>query len=201
MKTFWNDRYKEPDFVYGDTPNEFFSEQLSALRDTGKLLLPMEGEGRNAVFAAALGWHVTAFDFSEMAQIKAIGLATSRNVTIDFRVSDALEFDYGVEQFDAVALIFAHLPSAIRKVIHQKVLQALKPGGAVIIDSFHPNQLQHPSGGPKEISMLYTLDMLLDDFKGLNITYATEEVTMLNEGKYHLGSAHVTRLVGMKNNF
>ncbi|MCH8553642.1 MAG: class I SAM-dependent methyltransferase [Schleiferiaceae bacterium] len=198
MKIFWNDRYKETDFAYGVQPNVFFREQLSAISKIGSLLLPMEGEGRNAVFAASLGWHVTAFDFSDVAQLKANELAKSHNVSIDFHVAEAQEFEYGIEQFDAIALVFAHLPETIRKVVHHKIIRALKPGGVLIVDSFHPNQLQHPSGGPRDVSMLYTLDMLFDDFKELTPMFTSEKITILDEGKYHFGSAFVTRLVAMK---
>ena len=51
MKDFWNKRYSEPEFVYGTEPNHFFAEQLDQLKP-GKLILPADGEGRNAVFAA-----------------------------------------------------------------------------------------------------------------------------------------------------
>jgi hypothetical protein len=54
MKEFWNQRYAEAAFAYGSEPNAFFAEQLSKL-EPGKLLLPAEGEGRNAVFAAKNG--------------------------------------------------------------------------------------------------------------------------------------------------
>lgn len=64
MKDFWNERYSHEKLAYGAEPNEFFRNQLQHLRP-GKLLVPAEGEGRNAVYAAQQGWQVTAFDFSE----------------------------------------------------------------------------------------------------------------------------------------
>ncbi|MCG2655040.1 MAG: hypothetical protein L6414_06205, partial [Hydrogenophaga sp.] len=42
-----------------------------------------------------------------------------------------------------------------------------RPGGLLILESFHPQQLQHRSGGPKDVSMLYTPAPLRDDFAGL----------------------------------
>ena len=71
---FWNERYAQKEFVYGTQPNTFFKEQLDKL-DTGNILLPAEGEGRNAVFAASQGWDVLAFDISESGKKKAIQLA------------------------------------------------------------------------------------------------------------------------------
>lgn len=48
MKDFWNERYSREEFIYGKQPNEFFKEQLDKLK-TGSILLPAEGEGRNAL--------------------------------------------------------------------------------------------------------------------------------------------------------
>ncbi len=72
---FWTDRYSENKTVYGENPNEFFKEQLLKLKP-GRLLLPAEGEGRNAVFAKH-GWQVDAFDYSEAAKMKALALAAT----------------------------------------------------------------------------------------------------------------------------
>ena len=70
MREMWNKRYAQTDFVYGTEPNEFFEQQLLKLTP-GKILLPAEGEGRNAVFAAKKGWEVYAFDSSIEAMKKA----------------------------------------------------------------------------------------------------------------------------------
>ena len=55
MKEFWDTRYAEIDFAYGKTPNTFFKDSIDKLTP-GKLLLPADGEGRNAVYAATKGW-------------------------------------------------------------------------------------------------------------------------------------------------
>ena len=73
MKEFWNQRYQNEEYVYGKEANVFFSEQLQKL-EPSTLLLPAEGEGRNAVFAAKLGWEVTGLDYSEEAKKKALKL-------------------------------------------------------------------------------------------------------------------------------
>ncbi|MGW8316573.1 MAG: SAM-dependent methyltransferase, partial [Bacteroidales bacterium] len=63
MRDFWEARYATDEFVYGTSPNSFFSEAILRL-PPGRILLPGEGEGRNAVFAARLGWQVDAVDQS-----------------------------------------------------------------------------------------------------------------------------------------
>jgi hypothetical protein len=54
MEEFWNERYADSEYVYGENPNEFLVEQLAQL-PLGKILFPCEGEGRNAVYAAQKG--------------------------------------------------------------------------------------------------------------------------------------------------
>ena len=74
MKQFWDERYGDDEYAYGTKPNTWFAEQLARMAQ-GRLLLPAEGEGRNAVYAAKLGWEVTAFDISAAGRDKAMRLA------------------------------------------------------------------------------------------------------------------------------
>ncbi|WP_299762684.1 class I SAM-dependent methyltransferase [uncultured Pontibacter sp.] len=197
MKDFWNDRYSKDQMVYGADPNEFFREQLQHLQP-GKLLLPAEGEGRNAVYAALKGWQVTAYDFSKAGYKKATALAEQRGVTINYQVTDAMNFDCKPESQDAVALIYAHFPHALRQELHQMVIKWLKPGGTVILEAFHPNQLSYSSGGPKDENMLYSAEKLQDDFNMLEIRQLSEVEIQLSEGTYHSGAGYVTRMVAQK---
>jgi hypothetical protein len=59
----WDERFSGEEYVYGIQPNAFLEEQLPLL-EPGTILFACEGEGRNAVFAASLGWNVSAFDGS-----------------------------------------------------------------------------------------------------------------------------------------
>jgi SAM-dependent methyltransferase len=198
MKNFWNERYDNQEYIYGKTPNVFFAEQLESLQP-GEILLPCEGEGRNIVFAALKGWQARAFDTSETGKIKAEKLAAENNVNIDYLIDDALTVQYPPNSFDAVAFIYAHFPPAIRKKIHQKAITWLKPGGKILLEVFNPKQLQNTSGGPKDLSMLCTEDMLLDDFDGLTIELIETKTIELNEGKHHKGKADIIQFVATKN--
>lgn len=106
----WNERYSKEEYAYGEEPNEYLQTQLQKL-SPGKILFPAEGEGRNAVFAAKLGWQVSAFDISMEGQKKAIRLAEKNHVVIDYKVGSLDSMNYNDEEFDAIALIFAHFPA------------------------------------------------------------------------------------------
>ena len=197
MKNFWDERYSEREFAYGTSPNLFLTDQLGKMKP-GKILLPCEGEGRNAVYAAKQGWRVEAFDFSEGGLKKANALAVENKVSINYLISDTTTAEYPVDYFDVVALIFAHLPSYARKRLHQKCITWLKPGGVLILEAFNTSQLQNKSGGPKEQAMLYTEAMLKEDFKDLTVKLLTSVKISLSEGEFHQGSADLVRFVGSK---
>ncbi len=197
MNNFWNERYSEKEYAYGEEPNLFFATQLSQL-EKGTLMLPCEGEGRNAVYAAGLGWKAYAFDASEAGKTKALQLADKKEVHIDYTVEDANKVIYPENSMDVIAFIYAHFPPASRKLIHQRAVNWLKPGGKIIIEAFNPQQLQNTSGGPKDLSMLYTEEMIKEDFEGLKIEILQAVQTELREGKYHAGLADIIQYVGIK---
>lgn len=195
MKEFWDERYAAKEYIYGTKPNAFLVEQIEKINPVGKILFPCEGEGRNAVFAALKGWNVDAFDYSESGKVKALQLANEHQVMIDYQLADATVFDFGTEKYDVVAFIFAHFPENLREVIHHKAIQSLKKGGHIILEAFNPKQINNNSGGPKDVSMLYTEEILSGDFKALTMLTLTTEQVVLDEGAYHHGIADVVRMV------
>lgn len=197
MKEFWNTRYKEPEFAYGTRPNEFFQETIDPL-PVGKILLPAEGEGRNAVYAARKGWKVTAFDYSIQAMLKTFQLAERYDVTLQYSVKDIQHFVPEKEVYDAVGLFYAHFPAELRPAFHQKLCQTLKPAGYIILEAFHKNQKYYTSGGPKEESMLFSIEDLQKDFQTLTILRLEDKVIELDEGLYHQGKGHVVRMIAVK---
>ncbi len=196
MKETWNERYRQPEYAYGKSANEYLANQLLLLKP-GKILLPAEGEGRNAVFAATQGWQVTAFDFSEEGRKKALAYAESVGVSINYQVCDAMDFTTD-QQFDALALIFTHFDSHQRKVLFTRFIQFLKPGGTLIMEAFSVNQLGRSSGGPKDPDLLYSADEMQHQFPSIQFSQCQEEMIVLNEGPYHQGEAVVIRLTGHK---
>lgn len=201
MKSFWNERYSADAYVYGMEPNAFFREQLDLLTP-GKILLPAEGEGRNAVYAASCGWDVTAYDYSEAAQQNAMHLAAIKRVKVHYLVGEFHELCFEPGTYDAVGLCYAHLPAAVRGRTHKALASLLKPGGTLMLEAFSAGQSEYQkkygSGGPQDSSMLYTVDAICDDFSSLDVLYCDEVETELAEGSGHIGLARVIRFVGRK---
>ncbi len=194
MKDFWNKRYTEDSFAYGTLPNVYFKQELDKLAPKS-LLLPAEGEGRNAIYAASKGWDVVAFDYSSAAQKKAEQLAQKRGLSLDYQVAEVLNFRSN-KKFHVLALCYAHFPVDIRAKAHLHLLQFLKPGGIVIFEAFSKSQLGKPSGGPKNEKMLFSIVEIKKEFNGLNFEFLEEITVDLKEGEYHQGEASVIRFVG-----
>lgn len=193
----WDERYAGTQFFYGTKPNAYFAGFLKKQSTPGIMLLPGEGEGRNAVFAASLGWRVDAFDTSRVAIKKAKSLAKQQHVEINYQYGDVKSFRVTPEKYDLIALIFFHLPEAVRKKFHHQVAQSLKKGGIVLVESFAKEQIRNDSGGPPDVSMLYSPEMLKSDFSALKIIELQKTTTTLNEGR-HAGIADLVRFVGQK---
>jgi 2-polyprenyl-3-methyl-5-hydroxy-6-metoxy-1,4-benzoquinol methylase len=138
----WNERYGSIEFAYGEVPNNYLKAQLLKL-NVGKILFPAEGEGRNAVFAAKLGWTVSAFDISIEGQKKARQLAGKNNVIIDYQIGELQTLKYEKEQFDVIALIYAHFPPNIKSYLHKTLDQYLRKGGTIIFEAFSKHHLDY----------------------------------------------------------
>ena len=203
MKEFWDQRYASEDYAYGEEPNEFFRESLRGLTP-GRILLPADGEGRNGVYAATQGWVVVSFDISEAGRTKALRLAEKKGVAIDYQVASMDEINFPAGSFDAVALIYAHFPEPVRRAWHRRISQWIRPGGCLILEAFSKGHLPYVLadgrvGGPRDLSMLYTVEDLREDFSGYREVMSDECEVELTEGAFHVGKGRVVRWVGERN--
>lgn len=201
MKEMWNQRYTSIEYSYGITPNEYFKEKLSYV-PKGKILLPADGEGRNGVFAALNGWEVHSCDFSEQGKIKAKKLADINNVQIEYQVGDFSELSY-TDNFDLLALIYAHFPADVKIDLFKKAGSYLKRGAYVIVEVFSKNNLKYreknPSiGGPTDLGVLFNTSEIEQALTNFTIIELEEKVVWLNEGKGHLGEGSVIRCFAQK---
>lgn len=199
MKTpgkMWDARYGSESTVYGTAPNAFFAEQLAQFKP-GRMLLPGDGEGRNAVHAAVSGWSVRSFDASGVGVQKSLDMAAARGVTVDAEVGDCRTWIPG-ERFDVIGLFYLHLLPEMRPDFHRVATSWLKPGGTLLLEGFAPGQLRCSSGGPKRLDMLFTEEMVRGDFSGLEVATCQTLQVVLDEGPYHQGPAEVTRLVARR---
>lgn len=196
---FWDQRFSEPGFKYGTEPNAFLRESAQRLNLGSTVLVPGDGEGRNGVWLASQGHAVTSVDNSSVGLQKAQKLALENGVALKTALVDLADWSPEPASFDAVVLIYVHLPGSFRQRAHQALAKGLRPGGWLILEAFHPLQLSHQSGGPQDVDMLYTPEQLIAEFEGLvKPALAWQGQTTLAEGPGHQGLAHVTRWLGQR---
>ena len=136
----WDKEYDTEEYVYGKLPNDFLKSHYDAI-PKGKVLLLAEGEGRNAVFLAKLGYSVTAVDISRVGLIKAEKLAKENNVIIETICADLEVFDLGERKWDGIVSIYCHLPSTLRQDLYSRIELAIKPSGVFLLEGYRPEQL------------------------------------------------------------
>lgn len=195
--SFWDERYARPGFFYGTAPNVFLTGAIGRVPNGGQVLSVGDGEGRNGVWLAAQGYRVTTVDGSAIAVGKAQELAAARGVAIAAHCADLLAWDWPVAAYDAVVAIFVHFMPSERPLVHARMRAALKPGGLIVMEAFHPHQHGRSSGGPPVKAMLYDRATLAADFADTEIVLIEEAATDLDEGRHH-GPAEVTRLIARR---
>ncbi len=196
MKAFWDGRYGEPGFFYGEEPNDFLVEVVDRL-PPGRVLCLAEGEGRNAVYLALRGLVVTAVDQSEVGLAKALALAVRHGVTIETVVADLADYDVGTG-WSAIVSVWCHVPSALRTKLHAAVEAGLAPGGVFVIVSYTPDQITLGTGGPKDPDMLLTASALRAELPGLRWELIEERRCVIHEGPFHDGASAVVVGVGVR---
>ena len=196
----WDERYSQHEFVYGLEPNDFLVEQSGRI-PPGRVLCLAEGEGRNALHLALKGYDVLAVDSSRVGLEKAARRAQQADVTIHTELADLAEFHIKEGHWQGIVSIFAHLPPAVRKPLHQQVVAGLAPGGVFILEAYTPRQLEIGGvGGPgrDQQDRLMTLMELKDELAGLRLDVAQETDRDVNEGEFHRGRGAVVQIVGIK---
>jgi len=198
MATVWDERFAGDGHVYGTAPNRWLESQAGLLRPGSRILSLGEGEGRNAVWLAAQGHWVDAVDGSAVGLEKAERLASARGVKLRTRVADLADYEPEAGGYDAVVLIFVHLPPPLRQEVHARAQAALKRGGRLVLEAFTPRQLAFSSGGPRQVEALYEPESIRRDFPGVSFDLLREEEIDLDEGPLHRGRASVVRGSGQR---
>ncbi|MGO8954598.1 MAG: SAM-dependent methyltransferase [Rhodomicrobium sp.] len=199
---FWDERYRGEGFSFGTEPNAFLASQAHHLKPGLRALVPGDGEGRNGVWLAQQGLAVDTADVSPIGVAKARELAKARGVEINAEIADLLDWDWPRGRYDLIAALYIHFFDADRPRMHRAMVDALKPGGIIILEAFRIEQMEyqkiHRSGGPRTADMLSSRPKLEADFAGASILLLEEAEVELDEGHRHKGRAAVVRAVVQK---
>jgi uncharacterized OsmC-like protein/SAM-dependent methyltransferase len=167
----WDERYRGATLLWTARPNQFLVEEVSGL-DPGRALDLGTGEGRNAVWLAQQGWHVTAVDFSRVALERGAAIAQRSGVDVEWVQADLTQYRPRASAFDLVVILYLHLPPDARRAILDQAAMALRPGGRLLIVGHDLENLAAGHGGPQEPSVLYTPDAIAAELPGLTMARA-----------------------------
>ncbi len=196
-KQVWDERYTAEDYVYGMEPNDLVRTEANRI-PPGPVLCLAEGEGRNAVFLAGLGYQVTVVDYSAVGLRKAERLARDRGVAIELVEADLATYELGSGEWSGIVSIFAHVPVAIRQRVHSAIPGALRPDGVLILEMYRPEQLELGTGGPTDVAMLPTLAELERELGALDLVIACATDREIHEGRKHSGRSATVQIVGIR---
>ncbi len=156
----WNRILTAEQPAFNTRPNAFLVEVLKG-RQKGRALDVGMGQGRNALYLAEQGWDVTGFDPAEQAVAAAQAAARRQNLKVAVQVVGAEDFDWGTGRWDVIVLSYVTVRPYVRQII-----DALAPGGVVVLEAFHRDALKTgPIGG----GVVYDSNELVRMFDGLRI--------------------------------
>lgn len=196
----WNEKFDRPDHLYGTEPNDFLKGSFDWIPKPGKVVSLGEGEGRNAVFLAQMGYEVLAVDSSSVGLEKTRKLSKSKNVHVSTEEADLKSFDLGTEKWEGVVMIFCHLPSALRAALWNRISKSVKKGGFILMELYSPKQLEatregRSIGGPKDLDLIVTVEEIRSAFPTAEFKILREVDRDIHEGIGHRGPSHTVQVL------
>ena len=129
--------YSGAKLAFGEKPSEYLTDLVNGSHITGTALDIGSGDGRNTLFLARAGFHVTAVDTSRVGLEKLDRIAGERNLTerIITRHADARELEYPPRSFDLIASVtlFDHLPAGDVPALFDRLAASLVDGGVLFV--------------------------------------------------------------------
>ena len=161
----WNERYAASELVWSAEPNRFVAELVGPM-EPGTAVDIAAGEGRNAIWLAQQGWTVLATDYSEVAisrlRDRAAAVLGDRADRLTALVADATLPAPGgqLPTTSCSSPTFSCRPSRWGRRCAPG-LDAVRPGGRLVVVGHAGRNLEHGWGGPSERAVLHDPDEVL----------------------------------------
>jgi thioredoxin reductase len=136
----WEERYRSRPQTWSGHPNPVLADEVAGLAP-GTALEAGSGEGADALWLAARGWHVTGADFSATALDRAAAQADRLGLKVSWQHLD-LTRDPPAGTYDLVSAFFLHLPARGRQVLWRHLAAAVAPGGTLLVVGHDLSDLQ-----------------------------------------------------------
>jgi SAM-dependent methyltransferase len=152
----WDERYAERQ-QWSAQPNALIAGLLAGL-PAGDAIDLGAGEGRHALWLAALGWRVTAVDFSATGLDRGRGQAGADGVT--WVTADVTTWSAEPSSLDLVLVAYLHLPEDDTVALLTRAVGWLRPGGRLLVLGHDVENLASGVGGPQEPAILHSVERL-----------------------------------------
>ena len=163
----WDERYRDATQA-PPTAAAVLQDNAHLLPATGRALDLACGRGGNALFLAARGLAVDAWDLSPVAVDQLTALAQGRNLPVNAAVRDVLVQPPSEGTYDIITVSYfldRNLPAALT--------QALRPGGLLFYQTFGPERLRDK--GPSTPAYRLETGELLRLFAALQVRFYRED--------------------------
>lgn len=172
----WNQRYAE--HPWPTDPDERMVELVAPLAP-GRAIDLGCGTGRNALWLARQGWHVTGVDGSSVGLEMALTSAAAAGVDLMTVEAELTNYVPTPGSFDLVVVANIHLRSDVRDAFYERAREALAPGGHLYVSGHHIESLGRT--GPPDPDRLFTEEIVRSFAGDLKVDYL-ERDEWLNAG-------------------
>jgi SAM-dependent methyltransferase len=169
----WDERYTASELVWSVEPNRFVEEIVGPLTP-GTAIDIAAGEGRNAIWLVRQGWTVVAVDYSPVAvdrmrarAAELLGADADRLTPLVADATTSAPGDPGA--YDLALFSYLQLPRAELTAALRAGVEAVRPGGRVVVIGHAGRNLTEGWGGPQSRDVLYDPDEVVDAVEGLPV--------------------------------
>ncbi|HEX6521733.1 MAG TPA: FAD-dependent oxidoreductase [Streptosporangiaceae bacterium] len=152
----WDERYRSKPEIWSGNPNTVLVAEVADL-PPGAAFDAGSGEGGDAFWLAARGWKVTAADISGVALERASARAGKLGLDIQWLHAD-LARTPPPGTYDLVTAHFLHLPAADRKTLFRHLIDAVAPGGTLLVTGHDRSDLATTMRRPALAEFGWTAD-------------------------------------------
>ena len=165
---YWKQYFAAERPAFNTNLNRFLVEMVKDRRPAKALDVAM-GQGRNSSWLVPQGWDVTGFDIARDAVQSADRQACKLGLKIHVEVNTIDAFAYGEYRWDLILASYAGAGPPADHVEH-----ALKPGGILVVETFHDDALK----SMRICGVRFKTGELLARYPGLRTVRYEEPITM-----------------------
>ena len=125
-------------------------------------------------------------------------MAQRKGVNITTLCCDLAALDLKPNSLDLIAAIWMHVEPELRATVFEQAMEALRPGGHLLIEAYRPQQLNFSSGGPARKELLIDAAQLQQELAALEPLILQEIERTISEGNAHQGRSAVVQFFGRR---